>query len=184
MKRYYYLSDDLDDLEAVEQELEDGGISEPQIHVLSQQDGAVERHRLHEVEPVLKQDVVRATELGALIGVAAAGLVLLVSYLSGLPETVGWIPFIFLAIVALGFCTWEGGMFGIQMPHRAFRKYQADLAAGRHLFFVDIEPEQEAVLARVAGAHPGLSPAGTGAATPRWVIRLQNKWKAFVHIMP
>ncbi|PSJ45748.1 NAD/FAD-utilizing enzyme [Zobellella endophytica] len=184
MKRYYYLSDDLDDLEAVEQELEEGGVTQPQIHVLSEQDGEVERHRLHEVEPVLKQDVVHSTELGALIGVVAAALVLLVSYFSGMTTSVGWTPFVFLAIVALGFCTWEGGMFGIQQPHRAFRKYRGELNAGRHLFFVDVEPAQEAVLARVVGAHPRLEAAGTGASTPRWVIRLQNKWKAFIHTMP
>ncbi|GAA3533436.1 hypothetical protein [Zobellella aerophila] len=184
MKRYYYVSDNLDDLEAVEQELERCGITQPQIHVLSERDGEVERHRLHEVEAVLKKDVVHATEVGALIGAVAAGFVLLLSYLSGITETVGWVPFIFLAIVALGFGAWEGGMFGIQNPHRDFRKFMDALQAGKHVFFVDVEPTQEAILARVAGAHPQLQAAGTGAATPRWVILAQNKWKAFNRTMP
>ena len=38
MKRYFYLSDDLDDLEAIQKELEERDITEPQIHVLSEQD--------------------------------------------------------------------------------------------------------------------------------------------------
>ena len=36
MLRHYYISDDLDDLEAVELELEGKGVSTPQIHVLSE----------------------------------------------------------------------------------------------------------------------------------------------------
>ena len=65
MKRYYYISDDLNDLESIERELEDKGFSTPQIHVLSENDAEVEKHHLHAIEAVLKQDVVHSTELGA-----------------------------------------------------------------------------------------------------------------------
>ena len=54
MKRYYYLSTDLDDLEIVERDLEAAGITTPQIHVLSLDDQGVEQHHLHNVEAVLK----------------------------------------------------------------------------------------------------------------------------------
>lgn len=184
MKRHYFISEDLEDLGAVEHELEDSGITKPQIHVLSINDAAVEQLQLNDVEAVLRKDVVHSMELGALIGVVAAGLVLLVSYLSGLPETVGWVPFAFLAIVALGFCTWEGGMFGIQVPHREFRRFVDALRKGKHVLFVDVDPPQEGVLAGVAARHPALEPAGDGSSTPRWVIEAQNKWQAFIKAMP
>jgi hypothetical protein len=61
MERHYYLSDDLDDLEAVENELEAAGISTPQIHVLSENDSEVENHHLHEVDSFTKSDVVHST---------------------------------------------------------------------------------------------------------------------------
>ncbi|MFT7496839.1 MAG: hypothetical protein ACI9V8_001739, partial [Urechidicola sp.] len=35
MKRHYYISDDLDDLDRIEQELESSGVHKPQIHVFS-----------------------------------------------------------------------------------------------------------------------------------------------------
>lgn len=184
MKRYFFISSDLDDLEAVENELESNGIDTPQIHVLSNNDAEVELHHLHEVEAVLKKDVVRGTEIGALIGVICAAIILLFAKLSGITETVTWVPFIFLAIVALGFCTWEGGLFGIQEPHKQFRRFQKILAEGKHVFFVDIDPGQESALNRITDAHPRLEAAGIGSATPRWVVRGQQKFKDFVKSMP
>lgn len=184
MKRHYFISDDLDDLEAIENELESQGLTKPQIHVLSNDDAGVENHHLNEVEAVLKKDVVRSTEIGAIIGVAASLAVLGLAYFSGVTETVGWIPFIFLAIVVLGFCTWEGGMFGIQEPHHDFKRFQSELQQGRHVLFVDLDPNQEAILQKVVDAHPRLKNAGEGSATPRWVVKGQDLFKKTMKTLP
>ena len=77
MKRHYYISDDLDDLDHIEEALEKAGVSTPQMHVLSRDDAGVALHEhLHPVEAVLKKDVVRGTEIGAVIGVIVSGLIL------------------------------------------------------------------------------------------------------------
>ncbi len=185
MKRHYYISTDLDDLEHVEEELEAAGVATPQIHVLSYDDAGVALHEhLHPVEAVLKKDVVRGTEVGAVIGVIAASLVLFISYYSGVTETVGWVPFLFLAVVVLGFCTWEGGLFGIQEPHQEFVRFKDDLEAGKHIFFVDVNDDQEAVLSRVVTAHPRLEAAGEGDATPELVVQAQKKFSDAMQTLP
>lgn len=185
MKRHFYISDDLDDLEAVEHELEDNGVDTPQIHVLSQNDAELEHHHLHEVEAVLKKDVVHSMELGAIVGVIAAALILAVAYLAGwTTSAAGWMPFIFLAIIVLGFCTWEGGLFGIQEPHYQFKRFQDALKQGKHVFFVDVTDQQEAVLEKIVSSHPKLEMAGLGEATPEWVVQWQKNWKGFVRQMP
>ncbi len=184
MKRHYFISDDLDDLEAVENELESKGVTTPQIHVLSNDDAGLEHHHLHQVEAVLKRDVVRSTEIGAVIGVGASAAVLALAYFSGITETVGWVPFIFLAIVVLGFCTWEGGMFGIQEPHHDFKRFQEILDQGKHVLFVDLDPDQESILQQVVNDHPRLKMAGEGAATPRWVVRGQDTFKKTMDSLP
>ncbi len=185
MKRHYFISDSLADLEAVEHELQNNGLTTPQIHVLSDSDGEVEKRHLHDVESVLKQDVVHSTKIGAVIGVIAAALVLAGAYLLGLTESpAGWIPFVFLAVVILGFCTWEGGLFGIQEPHHDFKRFQDVLRAGKHIFFVDINPEQEAVLDKVVRAHPQLQLAGIGDSAPPWVVAGQQKFREFVRWAP
>tara|TARA_R110002126_G_scaffold33382_23_gene104526 strand:+ start:3859 stop:4416 length:558 start_codon:yes stop_codon:yes gene_type:complete len=185
MLRRYFISDDLDDLEAVERELEQQGLDTPQIHVLSEQDANVELHHLHEVSPVLKSDVVRSTELGAIVGAIAAALVLLIAYMMGWTESAaGWVPFIFLAVVVLGFCTWEGGFIGIQEPNIHFKRFQDILKQGKHVLFVDIAPEHESTLKKVVRRHPRLQLAGTGEATPGWVIRVQVYFRRFMKAMP
>ena len=185
MKRHYYISDDLDDLDHIEEELEREGVATPQMHVLSRDDAGVAMHEhLHPVEAVLKKNVVKGTEVGAVIGVIGACIVLTVSYYSGVTETVGWVPFGFLAVVVLGFCTWEGGLFGIQEPHADFKRFEADLDAGRHVFFVDVDDTQEAALARIVTAHPRLKNAGEGAATPKVVVEAQKKFHDTMQTLP
>ena len=184
MKRQYFISDDLDDLEIVERDLESAGVTTPQIHVLSEDDSGVESHHLHEVEAVLKKDVVHGTELGALVGVIAAAAILILAWLSGLTETYTWVPAIFLSVIVLGFCTWEGGLIGIQEPHTDFRRFQDDLHQGKHILFVDIDPEQESTLRNVVNQHPKLKDAGEGGSTPRWVVGAQQKFTRFMQLAP
>jgi len=185
MLRHYYISDDLDDLDHIEEELEKAGVATPQMHVLSRDDAGVALHEhLHPVEAVLKKDVVRGTEIGAVIGVIAASVVLIVAYYSGVTETVGWMPFGFLAVVVLGFCTWEGGLFGIQEPHADFKRFEADLDAGKHVFFVDLDEEQEAALTAIVDAHPRLQAAGKGTPTPKVVVAAQKKFHDAMQTLP
>lgn len=178
MKRHYFISDDLDDLDRIEQELERRGINKPQIHVLSKDDTAVETHpHLHNIEAVFKQDVVHGTLTGAMYGVLAASAVIIVAYMTKLPEAYTWMPFYFLAIVMFGFSTWSGGFYGIQTPHKDFRRFQKDLNKGRHVFIVDTDPSQEEILKKMADDHPHLTEAGIGKATPRWVVMGQQNFK-------
>jgi hypothetical protein len=177
MLRRYFISNSLDDLEVLEEQLETAGISTPQIHVLSRSDADVERHQhLHEVQSVMKRDVVHSTKRGAIVGVCAFVLVLGIAYFGGLTQTaVGWMPFVFLAVVLLGFCAWEGGLLGIEKPNRHFARFEEALGEGKHVFFVDLEPGQEAVLKKVLTSHPQVELAGTGKSTPHWLIALQQR---------
>lgn len=178
MKRHYYLIDNLDKLDQIEDELEHQGIVRPQIHVLSNDDGGVETHpHLHNIESILKQDVVHGTIVGAMLGVIAGALVLAIGLLSNLPETYTWTPFYFLAIVIFGFVTWSGGFYGIQTPHKSFRRFQKELKKGKHVFIVDVDPTQESVLKQMESMYPELKPSGVGSATPRWVVMGQQTFK-------
>jgi hypothetical protein len=111
-----------------------------------------------------------------MVGVPAAILVLAVAYFAGWTQSAaGWIPFIFLAIIVLGFCTWEGGLAGIQRPNHNFTRFDQALKAGKHVFFVDLEPSQEAVLEKVLGTHARVEQAGSGQPAQHWIVSLQQK---------
>ena len=185
MIRHFYISDDLNDLEHVEQELENAGLTAPQIHVLSSKDAEVaSHHHLHEVESILKQDVIHGTEIGALVGLAGAVLVLVVAWFTQWHETVTWVPFVFLSIIVFGFCTWEGGLFGLRRPNVNFRRFQEILDQGKHVFFVDVNQQQKDILEQVVQNHPRLEMAGTGPATPGFLVHTQDQWNKFIHWAP
>jgi len=181
MKRHFYISDDLDDLEHVEEELESQGLVTPQIHVLSRDDAGVAHHEhLHEVEAVMRTNVVRSMKIGAVVGLVLAPLTLLLGYYSGLVDEFTWVPFICLSIVVLGFCTWEGGFLGIQAPHYQFKRFEDVLVQGKHVFFVDVEAGQKQVLDRVVREHPQLELAGEAVASPSWFVKSHEKMRLLV----
>lgn len=180
MNRHYYISDNLDDLEKIESELEASGIHTEQIHVISEKDADVEQYQLHDVSSIMKKDLVHSGQMGGLIGLGLAILVLLTAYAANWAITpAGWMPFIFLALVLFGFGAWEGGLLGLQRPNVHFLNFKEVLQQGRHLFFVDVPPRQEAALSRVVLRHPQLELAGTGGAAPGWLVAASHRWHQF-----
>lgn len=184
MKRLYYISDDLDDLAKIEQELETAGLSKPQIHLFSRDDAGVERRNLHNVQDFMKRDVVHSALWGSLIGFVGAILVLLTAHFSGIAASVHWAPFILLALVILGFCTWEGGLFGMHTPHHELRNFETAIREGKHLLFVDIQPWDTPLLHRIQADHPQLKFVREGTSTPSWAILWQKKWHDLMQAMP
>lgn len=177
MIRHYFVSSSLDALDVLEQQLEETGISKPQIHVLSQDDLGVHQHEnLHEVQSVMKSDVVRSTMRGAVVGVALMILMLVFVWLAGWTSTAaGWLPFGFLAVVILGFSTWEGGLVGIQKPNYHFARFQKLLANGKHILFVDLETNQDKLLKPVLREHPHVKALWTESNNQHWMVVLQQK---------
>lgn len=185
MNRHFYISNDLDDLEALEIELETVGISAAHSHVLSLDDADVAAHpNLNEVEAVLRTDVVHSTKIGAVVGIIAATLMLYVVALAGWAEQVTWIPFVFLSIAMIGFFTWEFGFIGIQRKNNRFARFEKALKRGKHIFFVDIEAENDQLLADMVKKHPKIKGAGDGPSVPQWFVQMQDTIKSFTKIMP
>lgn len=181
MTRHFFISDDLDDLEHLEEELERAGIVTPQIHLLTNDDSAADQHNhLHKVASFMKKDIVHSTLIGAAIGACAAALVLFTAFTAGWTETAaGWMPFIFLSVVLLGFLTWEGGLWGIQKPNVHFQQFDKALEEGKHVFFVDLDPGQDEILDTVVKQHPRLQDAGMAAGAPHWLVFWQHRVTRF-----
>ena len=175
--RHYFISNNLNDLENIEEQLERDGIGTPQMRVLSLDDTAVEnRHSLNDVTSFMKTDVLRSGEIGAAVGVVFAAIFLAVVYLGGWAEMVGsWLPFAFVALMILGFSTWEGGFIGIQRKNKRFSRFEKALKDGNHVFFVDLEPGQEDTMGRVISNYKSITLAGTEKGTPHWVIEGQKR---------
>ncbi len=185
MKRFYFLSDNLDELEAVEDALEARGLNQLQIHVLSQSDADVERRRLHRVFDFLRNDVVHSGIFGAFLGAIVFTLIIAAVHFSGLAHTpAGWVPYLFLALVLFGFCAWEGGLRGIQEPNHRLARFQTALRDGKHLLFVDVDHNEEKILQQVITFHPQVQMAGSEKSGPHWMVTWRQKTIDFVRALP
>ena len=177
MKRFYYMSDDLDELEQIEHDLEASGIPRPQIYLLSNDDVGLDNHDVNRVASFLKTDVIHSGEIGALLGLAIAAVILLVAYFSGITAQVGWVPFVFLAIVGFGFATWEAGFIGMQVPNVHFTKFEKALANGRHVLFVETGVEDKKKLKSVLKRYPKLERAGTEVTHTGLFMLVLRTWE-------
>ena len=179
MKRFYYISDDLGDLAKIEHELEAGGIARPHIYLLSNDDAGLGNHDVNRVASFLKTDVIHSGEIGAMLGLAVAGAVLLMAHFSGIAAQVGWAPFVFLAIVGFGFVTWEAGFIGMQAPNVHFTRFEKALDQGRHVLFVETDRGDQKKLKKVLKQHPELERAGTEVTHTRVLMLFLRNWEKF-----
>ena len=181
-RRHYFISDNLDDIDLLEEQLESEGLSPAQTHVLSNDDVGVARHiHLHEVASLLRQDVIRSSQVGAVIGFLGALIIIAVAYMLRLPSGMsGWVPYAFLSVIVFGFCLWEGGLFGIQAPNRQYKQFEEALAQGKHVFFVDLNREQERILTASMEAHPKLEMHAMGSGSPSWIFASYDRLVGFL----
>ena len=94
-------------------------------------------------------------------------------------DRVGWVPFVFLAIIGLGFVTWEAGFIGMQAPNVHFTRFEKALAAGRHVLFVETDRADQKKLKKVIKNHPNLERAGTEVTHTRALMLLLKYWERF-----
>lgn len=185
MRRYYFISDDLDDLSQIEKELEARGMTTPQIHVLSMDDAGLQKHNLNDVAPLMRRDVFRTTAKAFVFGFLCAVLVMAFAIFSGATQSVGWAPFVLLAIVVMGFITWEGGMWGIQEPNIHFKRFEDVIKSGKHVLYVEVtKGREEMMMKEVVSHHPRLQPAGLEASPSGLLIDAENSANRFVKWAP
>lgn len=179
MKRYYYISDSLDVLEDLQLDLEGRGVSTERIHVLTEHEVDTRTHHLNQVESVAKRDMIRYGLRGALVGLGASLLILVVALATGLMATVWAVPILFLAAVIFCFCIWEGGLIGAHLPNPDVRRFQNELNQGQHIFYVDVEDGELQAVDQAINARPDVRRAGTGKPEPN------STWRArrWIHNM-
>jgi len=170
MKRYYFISDDMDALGRVVARLKNHGIIKPQIQLLSKDDMAVAGHEaFHVITPVLKQDIAHGMLINTLFAALAGVLILAIGYVTRLPDSYSWIPFYLLATTIFALVMWSGGAYGLQVSQNDFRRLRKDLDDGKYIFIIDVDSSQQEIIRQMEYENPYLIDAGTGSVTPRWI---------------
>ncbi|MFL0797993.1 MAG: hypothetical protein K6L73_10955 [Cellvibrionaceae bacterium] len=158
MRHAYYLSENLDEMETVHDELVEAGIDDSHIHVLSDNESAVTAHHIRPVNSFIKTDVLRFMSMGFLVGIVLSALVLSLPLVFNITTPVGNMPFFFAAVILMGLSTWEGGFMGFQQANHKFESVNNAIHQGKHLMIVDYSDSKGETVQNKLRTHPTLVP--------------------------
>ncbi len=180
MKQHHYLFNSLDELQSACYDLEQLGIQHGHLLVASSSPLSLEKRGLNSVALFGDSDIVHSGLRGLLFGVLA-------SVASG---TAVWFFFGthqwgvviagFVALIALGFCTWIGGLVGVSHDNWRLSPYHDQLEQGKSLLLVEVVPDQEQPVTRLMtslhrqGVHTGESSSFESPFAGDWNLHLKT----------
>jgi hypothetical protein len=161
MKQSLLMSNDLDDIEALQGELNQQGISPYDLKVLSDEETAVSEHHLESINSFNKTDIIRGTITGMFVGLILFSIILTVPNYMELDSPVGVTLFLFIGLIVLGISTWEGGLWGIQNFNRRFKSLEYKIHHGNHLVIINYCKQHEEKLNTAIHHHKGMAAVKT-----------------------
>lgn len=137
MKCMYYLAPSLVSSHKISDDLQDIGIADWLIHVVSKDEAGLKKEHLHSSNWFETHDLIRdgfiGANLGFIAGVILAGLIMLFKPFGGDPPGV---VYFFVVVVATLFGAWVGGLIGMDSENRKIRRFHDDIEAGKYLFLI------------------------------------------------
>jgi hypothetical protein len=154
-RRIYWLLPDLASARRTMDDLLLARIDESHIHFAAREDA--DMTGLHPANILQTSDVVRAAQLGLVIGGAAGAVagVLAVLFFSLTGEAPHWGVAAILAIVGAPIGAWAASMIGVSVPSKRLARFEGALEAGQLLLMVDVPRSRVAEIETLlATAHP------------------------------
>jgi len=156
MKCIYYLTSTLESSHKISDDLNQAGVGDWFIHILSRDDSGIKREKLHSSNYLERLDILRYGLLGAMLGFAAGAIVaLIVAQIKLFGEEIPAIVYYAIVVVFTLFGSWEGGLTGIATKNRKLSVFHDDLSAGKHLIMIYASKAMEDTVKSVMAArHP------------------------------
>lgn len=154
-RRIYWLVPDLASARQVTNDLLLARVTERQIHFVGRE--GMDLSGLHVANVLQTSDVVRAAQVGLLIGGvtgAAAGVAAAV-WFPIVGETPQWGIAAVLAVLGGGFGAWASSMIGISTPSGRLRRFEGAIEQGQILMMVDVpQARVKEIEALLKASHP------------------------------
>ncbi|NVK21538.1 MAG: hypothetical protein HWD86_03390 [Kangiellaceae bacterium] len=143
MSRLLYESDHLYHLEDTYHDLQNHGVKDEDLHVVSNQDGKVLRHGLNAANAWYRTNIIhsaiRGLIIGLLIGLAIAFSAIFASSIEAYYGTAG---FVLTVLFCTGFGVWLGGFIGLQKHNYKLKRYFKYVDDGNFLLLIDTKPDE------------------------------------------
>ena len=154
-RRIYWLLPDVASARRTMDDMLLARIDERHMHFVGRED--IDLAGLHAANTLQTSDVVRAAQVGALLGVGmgavAGGLV--AWYFSAAGDSPLWGLVVVLALVGAFFGAWVSSMIGVSIPSQRLRRFEPAVAQGQILLMLDVPRSRvEEIEARLQALHP------------------------------
>lgn len=166
-RRLYWLLPDLASARRAMDGLLLARIAEPHIHFVARE--GADMTGLHEANVLQTSDVVRAAEIGLVLG-GAVGAVLGLAAAVSFPivgDSPQWGMAGVLSVLGAGFGAWASSMIGISAPSHRLRRFREAIDAGQILLMVDVPRSRiKEIEARLQAQHPEARLEGMEPSVP------------------
>ena len=137
MKCLYYLTSTLDSTQHISNDVQEVGVDNWFIHVVSKDESGLKREQINSGNYLEKLDILRNGIIGALIGFIA-GVLLMFVVMATEPFGPDVKSFVYLGIVFFVTCfgAWSGGLIGIESENKKMAEFRDDIEAGKYLLLI------------------------------------------------
>lgn len=144
MKCIYYLSPTLKSTQQISDDLHDIGVDDWFLHIVSKNESALSKEKLHSSNYIETLDVIRDGLIGAASGFTAG---IVAALLAMLVEPFGpdmhWFGYVAIVFLLSCFGAWVGGLVGIASENKKLANFRADIDAGKYLILIYAKQHQE-----------------------------------------
>lgn len=154
MKRLFYLTESIDSVQSISDDLHENGVTDWRFHIISKDEAGLFNHRLHSASVLDRTDLARFVERGAIIGALAGfSVVAVLALVIGFQWPMSaWIALFAFSVVA---GAWLAGFGGITNENYRIRRFHDNIEAGEYLVMVDVPAEHQEEMQRLmARNHP------------------------------
>lgn len=143
MKRLYYLSNNIDVVEKLSDELHAKGLTDWNFHVMGKDKANMIRHHLHTTSLLHELDIIRSGERGVLVGfVVGLLLTCYVALVTPFGASMNLLAQIASVVLFSMFGAWLGGLVGVQNENYKIRRFHSAIDNGEFLIMVDVTHKQ------------------------------------------
>lgn len=167
LRRIYWLLPDLDSARATMDDLLLARIEARKIHFVARE--GTNMAGLHAANVLQTSDVIRAAEIGLILGAGVGGLagVLVAVFYPLVGDEPQWGLAPALAIAGALFGTWSSTMIGVSTPSKRLARFAPQIEQGQILLMVDVPMWRvDAVEAALKARHPEARLEGTEPDIP------------------
>ncbi|MDJ0926233.1 MAG: hypothetical protein QNJ73_01175 [Gammaproteobacteria bacterium] len=137
MKCFYYVTPTLDSTHSISDDLQELGIGEWMVHVVTKDEAGLKREQIQSSNYIETLDVVRGGLIGANIGfiVGVIGAAMM-AYFDPFQRELPWWVYLIVVLVSTLFGAWEGGLYGVATENQKLNRFHDDIEAGKYLILI------------------------------------------------